>query len=190
MSCSAVQSSRSGGNCNPPRFCPEQGSKDSHRLPSPSFVPKDVYWLMVVCAWPEALRMNKQNEGNEAEAEHLEEMISLLRNYEGARWWGLWNHIWNFRKTRCLYLDFREKNQCGLMKHICSLPESFPIVSWVCSAERLDWIPGPVAGVPLPQFQHNLNISLCCLFRKDSLGLVGRSSLEIIRSICVFSKRS
>lgn len=68
--------------------------------------------------------------------------------------------------------------------------ESFPIVSCVCPTERLAWIPGPVAGMPLPQFQHNLNISLCCLFRKDSLGLVGRSSLAIIRSICVFSKRS
>lgn len=150
--------------------------------------------MVVVFSWPEALRMNKQHEGNEVEAESLEEMISLLRNYEGARWWGIWNHIWNFRKTRRLYLDFREKKPVWPYEaHLFvawNHRESFPIVSWVCSAERLDWIPGPVAGMPLPQFQHNLTISLCCLFRKESLGLVGRSSLAIIRTICVFSKRS
>lgn len=35
---------------------------------------------------------------------------------------------------------------------------------------------------PLPQLQRNLNISLCCLFRKDGLGLVEKSSLATITS--------
>lgn len=85
--------------------------------------------MVVVFSWPEALRMNKQRQGNEVEADRLEEMISLLRNYEGARWWGIWNHIWNFRKTRCLYLDFREKTSVALWSTSVRCLESPWIIS-------------------------------------------------------------
>lgn len=70
--------------------------------------------------------------------------------------------------------------------------ESFPILSWVCSAKAgLDARAGG-RQPPLPQLPHNLDISLCCLFRKDGLGLVGKSSLATITShksyLCVLKE--
>ena len=56
----------------------------------------------------------------------------------------------------------------------------------------LGWTSGPVAGVPSPGLQEILNISLCCLFRKEGHGLVGKSSLAAVTShknyLCVLKE--
>lgn len=69
---------------------------------------------------------------------------------------------------------------------------SFHILSLVCSAKRLGWTSGPVAGVPPPWLQEHLHISLCCLFRKEGHGLGGKGSLATMTShknyLCVLKE--
>lgn len=50
---------------------------------------ENVYWQVGAFSWSKTLRMSKQHEKGETQAERPAEMISLLRNYEGAYWGGI-----------------------------------------------------------------------------------------------------